>query len=276
MRWLVTLHAQAADVERLLSEGIEGLSADPDDPKQILLELHDPARDAPGKDGADAMKPEIDAFAERLNGVGRLRWGRIFEGVSVSAIKSVDANDQTLTHVFLEPAYDHILPEDYADMVERLGQPRPTLPNGVEMVNGLDVAAAIELASAHPGVIRAVHLIDLMLAGDEEIDWAAGYAALEIVEHDLHDRGLDGHELGWWAKRKRGDFRATANSPEAIGYSARHGALRSAVKERRMTAKEAQWFVQGIVAAWITHLLSPGDADQTQNATSARRGSARA
>jgi hypothetical protein len=52
MRWLITLSAQASDVERLSSEAIEGLSANPDDPKQLLFELADPEGDAVGEDAA--------------------------------------------------------------------------------------------------------------------------------------------------------------------------------------------------------------------------------
>ena len=37
VRWLITLSARGADVERLLSERVQGLSANPDDPSQLLL-----------------------------------------------------------------------------------------------------------------------------------------------------------------------------------------------------------------------------------------------
>jgi hypothetical protein len=46
VRWLITLSARRADVERLLSERVQGLSANPDDPSQLLLTLHDPEGDA--------------------------------------------------------------------------------------------------------------------------------------------------------------------------------------------------------------------------------------
>ncbi len=91
-----------------------------------------------------------------------------------------------------------MLPEDYADMVERLGHPRPPLPAGIEVVNALEFESVMALAETHPDVGRVLHLIDFMLVGDEEIDWVTGYAALEIVEEDLRARGLDGQALGWW------------------------------------------------------------------------------
>jgi len=41
-------------------------------------------------------------------------------------------------------------------------------------------------ASFHIGVVgRVLHLVELMLEGDEQIDWGAAYSALEAVEHEL-------------------------------------------------------------------------------------------
>jgi hypothetical protein len=97
-------------------------------------------------------------------------------------------------------------------------------------------------------VARALlHLVDRMLEGDEEIDWVAAYSALEVIEQDLRSRGLDGQALGWWTKKERYDFKATANSVEVLGYRARHG-KQSGLTEARMTSKEASFFVRR--AAW--------------------------
>lgn len=114
-----------------------------------------------------------------------------------------------------------MLPEDFADMVERLGHPRPALPEGIDVVNALEFEPVMTLAKDHPDVARVLHLVDLMLVGDEDIDWVAGYAALEIIDQDLRARQVDGHALGWWTKAERGRFHATANSPEALGVRAR-------------------------------------------------------
>jgi hypothetical protein len=257
VRWLITLSARAADVERLLSEPVEGLSANPDDPSQLLLTLHDPEGDAGGEDVPNAAKTKIDAFVNHLNGVGRLRWGRVFEGVSIAAIKSFDETGHATQRVFIGTAVDHMLPEDFADMVERLGYDRPPMPKGLEIVNALDFAASISLTETHPEAMRAVHLVDLMLQGDDEIDWVAGYAALEVVEQDLRVRGVDGQALGWWTKQESRNFKATANSPDVLGYSARHGKY-SGLAEAQMTTKDASWFVRRVVASWLTYLLTPG------------------
>lgn len=257
MRWLITLSARAADVERLLSKPVEGLSANRDDQSQLLLTLHDPEGDAVGEDAPHAAKAKIDAFVDRLNGVARLQWGRVFEGVSITAIKSFDETGHATQRVFVGAAVDHMFPEDFADMVEELGYDRPPMLKGIEIVNGLDFAASISLAETHPEVMRAIHLVDLMLQGDDEIDWAAGYAALEVVEQDLRVRGLDGQALGWWTRQESRNFKATANSPDVLGYSARHG-KRSGLTVARMTTKDAGWFVRRAVVSWLTYLLATG------------------
>jgi hypothetical protein len=105
---------------------------------------------------------------------------------------TIDSEGRKAQRVSAGTAYDHMLPEDYADMVEQMGHPRPELPAGLEVVNALDGQAVTTLAAANPDVARVLHLVDLMLEGDEEIDWVAGYSALEVIEHDLDSRCLKG------------------------------------------------------------------------------------
>ena len=61
-----------------------------------------------------------------------------------------------------------------------------------------------------------------MLEGDEQIDWGAGYSALEAIEHDLSAHGV-GHVRGWWTNKERENFKKTADSAEALGVLAWHG-----------------------------------------------------
>jgi hypothetical protein len=140
-----------------------------------------------------------------------------------------------------------------ADTVERFGFERPDLPDGVEIVESLDFAALMERAEQKPEAIRALHLIDLMLHANDQIDWAAGYAAVETVEYDLRSQGLDGRDLGWWTKSEMSDFKATANSVEVLGSLARHGRP-FGLTELRMTPQKANWFVRRIVVQWLTSL----------------------
>jgi hypothetical protein len=256
MRWILTLSANRQDVERLGAESLPGLSATPDDPCQLVLEFDDPEGDVADKEAPHAAKTVIDAFVQRINGSGKLRWGRAFRGVAFSAVKSVDSGGRVTQHVFAEPAVDHMLPEDYADMVARLGYPRPALPVGIEVVNSLDMAAVNQLAETNPDVGRVLHLVDLMLDGDDEIDWVAGYSALEAIKHDLGTRQLDGKKLGWWTDAELRDFRATANSVEVLGPRARHGRP-FGLSEPRMTTKDASFFVRRVAANWVTYLLRP-------------------
>lgn len=240
-------------MERLLSQQIEGLSANPDVPRQLLLTLRDLEGRATGEEGSDLARTTIEAFLNRLNALGRLRWGRVFEGVSITSVKSLDKEGRTTQHVFVGTAVGHMLPEDFADMVERLGHERPPLPKGIDVIDGLDFAASMKLSETKPEAMRAIHLVDLMLRGDDEIDWAAGYAALEIVEHDLISEGSNGKDLGWWTKNEIRDFKATANSPEVLGVSARHGKP-SGLTKARMTTQEASWFVRRVVVQWLMTL----------------------
>jgi hypothetical protein len=52
-----------------------------------------------------------------------------------------------------------IVPEDFADLVEGVGHPRPTLPEGIDVVNALEFPPVVALAEAHPDVARVLHRI---------------------------------------------------------------------------------------------------------------------
>ena len=139
-------------------------------------------------------------------------------------------------------------------MVERLGFPRPPLPVGLDVIEALGGAAVTALAESNPVVGRVLHLVELMLEGDEQIDWVAGYSAMEIIEHDLRARDVDGHACGWWTNSERENFRKTANSAEALGVRARHGKP-GGVAEPHMSYGEASWYVRRVTGHWLTHLL---------------------
>ena len=254
VRWIVTLSANRRDVELLRAESLPGLSATADDPCQLILEFDYQEGDVADEDASHAAKAVINASVQRINGSGKLRWGRAFEGVTVSAVKSVDSGGRVTQYVFPGPAVEHMPPEAFADMVERLGFPRPPLPVGIEVINSLDLAAVNDLAEANPDVGRILHLAALMLEGDDEIDWVAGYSALEAIKHDLGGRQLDGEKLGWWTDAELRNFKATANSVEVLGPRARHGKP-FGLSERRMTTKDASWFVRRVAASWLTYLL---------------------
>jgi hypothetical protein len=140
----------------------------------------------------------------------------VFQPLSIAARKTIDEAGHSIQRVVVGIAHDHMLPEDYADMVERLGNPRPPMPKGLEIVDEIDFVASMQLAESMTDV-AAVHLADLMLNGKEEIDWVAGYAAIEVVEHDLQGRNLDGRELDWWSKKEMG---ISKRRPTALRSSA--------------------------------------------------------
>ena len=253
MRWVITLSASKKDVERLLAESIEDLTPHPTEPRALLLELEDSVGDESTDETRQAIRQDVDLRVRHINGFGKLRWGRGFEGVVVAGVRSIDSIGAETQVAWVGAAVEHMQPRDFADMVENLGFPRPDLPTGLEVVEALDGGAVAKLAESNP-VVRVVHLVELMLEGDDQIDWGAAYSALETVEHDLHNRGLDGQGLGWWTRRERDDFKATANSAEALGVAARHGAP-GGVPKPRMSPKDAGWYVRRVTSYWLTHLV---------------------
>jgi hypothetical protein len=254
VRWEVRVVGLRSDVSRLADEGLPGVTVDPTDPEQLVVELLDPEGFAVENQIAHAAKTVIDSVVRNINGVGRLRWGRSYGGVSIRSIRQFDADSTPTEVIYVDSAVEHLLPEEFADMVERMGHQRPKAPEGWDDIKALELGRLAEYAGEHSDVGRVLHLVDLMLVGDKEIDWAAAYSALEIIEQDLQTRGLKAQELGCWTAKERGRFRATANSPEVLGTRARHG-KNSGLKAARMTSSDASWLVRRAAARWIIHLL---------------------
>ena len=249
MKWIITLEAAEADVVRLIHAGIGGIGLVDGEPSRLLLTHIQPDGATPEEE-PHIVQDEVEAFVNRLNGVGRVRWGRVFEGVSIHSWHTVDAGGEITETIFLDAATGHLPPKEFADFVESLGYERPSPPDGLEHIDGLDLDAALETAGTNPAAGRVVQLIDLMLK-DEEFNWSAAYAALETVEHELKRQGVDGRALEWWTKGERSDFRATANSPEALGVRARHGKP-TGLPEGRMSSHDANWLVRRVAALWLS------------------------
>jgi hypothetical protein len=96
-----------------------------------------------------------------------------------------------------------------------------------EALSVLDGEAVTMLAATDHSIALVLRLVDEMLAGDEEIDWGAAYSALEIIEQDLHERGMNGQDLGWWTAKERGTSeprrtasRCSASTPATASRSA--------------------------------------------------------
>jgi hypothetical protein len=254
VRWVITLSASKEDVERLLAASIHDLAPHPTEAGHMLLDLEDSFGDESTSESRQAIKEDIDLRARHISGFGKLRWGRGFQGVQITSVRSFNSAGTETQVVFASSAHGHLQPRKFADMMEELGFPRPPLPAGLEVIEGLDAAAVAKLAGSNPLVGRVLHLVELMLEGDTQIDWGAAYSALEAIEHDLHDRGVDGRALGWWTSRERDDFKATANSAEALGVLARHRKP-GGVEDPRMSSADASWYVRRVAAYWLADLL---------------------
>lgn len=255
MKWIITLEAAEADVDRLVHAGIRGIDPLDGEPRRLLL-THNQPNGATPEEESHIVQNEVEAFVSRLNGVGRVRWGRIFEGVSIHSWHTVAADGKITETIFLDAATGHLPPKEFADLVESLGYERPPLPDGLDHIDGLDLDAALETTGTNPAAGRVVQLIDLMLK-DEEFNWSAAYAALETIEHELREQDVDGRMLGWWTRGERSDFRATANSPEALGIRARHGKP-TGPSEARMSSHDANWLVRRVAALWLSSSYGRG------------------
>jgi hypothetical protein len=258
VRWIVTLSATKVDAERLLAAPIEDVGPHPNEAGELVLELEDSSGDESTDETRRAIRRDVELRVRHINGFGKLRWGRGFEGVKIKGVRSIDSTGGETQVVFVGTAYAHMQPRERADMMERMGLPRPALPVGLEVIEALDADAVTKLAESNPVVARVVHLVGLMLEGDTDIDWGAAYSALETIEHDLYSRGVDGRERGWWTRQERDDFKATANSAEALGVAARHGKP-GGVLEPRMSYSNASWYVRRVTAYWLIHLMEADD-----------------
>lgn len=254
MRWVVTFEANVADVERLLVQASDRLSA-AESPREVVLEFEDAEGDVATDESRQTARTAIEAFVQHLNGFGKLRWGRTFEGVTVKGVRHIDSEGRSGQVVFVGTAYAHLPPDEFADMVERMGFPRPDLPLGVEDINALDLEKTTTLAHSDPEVARVLHLVELMLEGDDAIDWAAGYSALEIIEQHVLRRGLSGQSLGWWTRMEHQRFTQMANSVDAVGIRSRHQGRRYDPPKKPLSSKDGSWFVRRVTARWIDWLL---------------------
>jgi hypothetical protein len=244
--WSVVLTGSRDDVRRLAEEFPNFVPVEGSE-HELLLALS-------GTDAA-AAQAEADAFVERVNGFGRFQWGRTFDGLSVGVYKSIGLDGGENQTVVLGAAHAHLSPEEFADMVERLGHPRPEPPRGLEHIRALRGGQVVALASVNSSVAHALKLVDRMLVGDEQIDWAAAYSAMETIDEDLRSHCLGGRDLGWWTRKERTRFDRTANSVHILGSRSRHSRRRVQPPPDPMRSTEASWFVRAAVARWIAWLI---------------------
>src|SRR5262245_15611033 len=112
MRWAITLSATEEDAERLLAASIEGLAPQPDETTQVLLELEDSFGDARSDETRQAVREYVEPRVRHINGFGKLRWGRGFEGVAVKAARCFNSTGAETQVVFLGTAYGHLQPRE--------------------------------------------------------------------------------------------------------------------------------------------------------------------
>jgi hypothetical protein len=90
----------------------------------------------------------------------------------------------------------------------------------------------------------------LRLLGDSPRDWVSLYRIFEVIEANVG--GLDGIcAQGWASKVAMRRFKHTANSPKAIGDSARHGSESTDPPSRPMDLGEVRSLIRSVVHSWL-------------------------
>jgi hypothetical protein len=92
-------------------------------------------------------------------------------------------------------------------------------------------------------------LIELRDNGDR---WANLYRIYEYIQAhiEVEDNIV---EQGWWSESEKDLFKQTANSPEAIGYEARHGDSRVPAPSDPMDHAEAKSLIDSLINDWLRH-----------------------
>jgi hypothetical protein len=253
VRIVVTLKARRQDCERLTNALPQELTPVEGDPSRVTFTFDDANAAETDATPSESSRNAIAAEIDRLNGLGRLRWGRVFERVELDFISMFSADGKESRSIQPASAHAHLLPEDFADLVEKLGHPRPDPPDGWEEIKALDLPAALAAASGDDEIARVLHFVDLALEHHADLDWAVAYLAVERIEEDLASRSTNGKAAGLWSESEHTRFRRTANSFGTLGTRARHGRERTDPPPRPMSDSDASWFLRRVVARWLTY-----------------------
>jgi hypothetical protein len=252
VRWIVTVEGSRQDIGRLVA-AYPRIAAG-DDAREVVVAFED-AHDEATDETCQTIRREIETALRHVNASAKLRWGRSFQGISLKGgVKYESAGGESGQVVFVGTAHAHLTPQEFGDLVESLGHSRPAVPFGYADVEALDIAQVTDLADSDSIVARVLRLVDLMLVGDDDIDWSAAYGALEAIESDAGDARRE-----WYSTAQRRRFTGTANSIEAVGDQSRHGKHHDAPPDP-LSPSQASWFIRGIAARWLAWRLAR-DAD---------------
>jgi hypothetical protein len=156
VRWIATVEGNRRDVERLVG-AYPRIAACNDGREAVITfeDAHDEATDAT----RETIRREIETALRHINASGKLRWGRSFQGISLKGGVKYEAASGASGQVVLGGvAYDHLTPQEFGDLRERLRRPRPAPPFGYAEVEALDVARVTELADGDAIVARVLRL----------------------------------------------------------------------------------------------------------------------
>jgi len=93
---------------------------------------------------------------------------------------------------------------------------------------------------------------ELMDLRDNGNRWANLYRIYEYIQANIEAED-NIVEQGWWSESEKDLFKRTANSPEAIGYEARHGDTRVSAPSDPMDHAEAKSLIDSLINDWLRH-----------------------
>lgn len=136
--------------------------------------------------------------------------------------------------------------DTFSDMRDSVGLEIQRSDGSIEIVNAADnVPDWIYTARMNPNVAKA-----LRLRGTSKRKWVDLYRLFEVIEGDVGGIDTIARE-GWATKNSIKRFKHTANSPGAIGDSARHGKESTNPPSDPMSIGEAVSFVDSILHNWL-------------------------
>jgi hypothetical protein len=189
-------------------------------------------------DDAAVVHQKAESMVALLSGGSRLALDAT-ESIRVGAVYQLHNDGRRDTFIFSEPAvisFRMISPTvrmTYADGTVKEFHPADPIKQWMALALSNDAVAKV-----------------LRILSSGTLDWVNLYRILEIIATDV--RGFESIvSNGWGTNASIKLFKRTANSPDAVGIDARHGATTTQPPAKPMSISEAQALINSIVHAWL-------------------------
>jgi hypothetical protein len=181
------------------------------------------------------VRQRAEEILRVLNGSARVSWGSSRE-VHVDAVARVHGDGRIENFVLLSAAIESR--SRVTASLTLAGQQQPVAPPS----SLIDQLAAKGLADADAE--RALRII-----GRDDVDYRDLYYVFEIAEEAIGGRMFDD---GTVTQAEVSRFTRTAQSPTALGDTARHGRERAQPPNKPMPPEEALDLVRRVLRVWLT------------------------